>query len=124
MKPTILMFFVLALAGSNFAVGAALNCNIDKTVPYKAELGGSGDGRSVTVVFNKRPSLSVANKIVGACMQVVINSDPAHELLGSAWVGETQFVLAPGKENLAYFPKEGRIRPFGLDEAIKNLKRK
>ena len=116
--------FVLFFVCCDLGASERLVCNTDIKVPYKAELSGTDDSRSVEVTFNKRPSSAVANKIVAACMKVAIERDSKHELLGSAWVGETHFVLAPGKENLAYTPKDGSIRPFGLDDAIKGLKRK
>lgn len=122
MKQNVLV--VLSLACLNATAGVPLDCKTEQSVAYTATLDGSGNSRVVEVVFNRKPTAVFANKIVTACMQVVINNDTVHELLGSAWIGETQFNLAPGKENLAYFPKERQIMPFGLDDAIKNLKRK
>jgi hypothetical protein len=112
------------LACSTFAASTALDCRLGKKVEYKAELTGTGNVRAITVTFHKRPTTTLAAKIVESCMRIAVNQDPAHELLGSAWVGETQIPLAPGKDNLVYFPREKKIRPFGFDEVLKGLKHK
>lgn len=112
------------LACSTFAASTALDCRLKEKVKYKAELTGTNNGRAITVTFIKKPTTTVAAKIVEGCMRIAVNQDPAHDLLGSAWVGDTQIPLAPGKDNLVYFPREKKIRPFGFDEVLKGLKRK
>ncbi len=122
-KPLIAIAVSLALTSTHL-LAATLDCKVNEKIPLKAELAGTANGRSVQVSFAKKPSAEVATRIVRACMQVAVAQDPTHELLGSAWVGEDHFELTPSKENLAYFPNEKKIRPFGFDEALKGLKRK
>lgn len=111
---------ITIIAASSALAAAPLECKVKGA--YKAELAGTGNNRTVMVTFNKKPSSALASKIVRDCMEVAIAQDPKHELLGSAWVGESQFKLAPGKEYLAYKPSEKEIHPFGLGDAV--LKRK
>jgi hypothetical protein len=122
-KPLIAFAVSLALTSTHL-LAATLDCKVTEKVPFKAELEGTGNGRSVTVTFAKKPNAEVAARIVRACMQVAVTQDPTHELLGSAWVGEEHFELTPKKDNLAYFPAERKIRPFGFDDALKGLKLK
>ncbi len=112
---------VLTLSSSTLAAKEKVVCKTDLHVPYIAELSGVGNGRSLQVTFSKRPTPAVATKIVALCMQSVIDRDKNHELLGSAWIGESHFALAPKKDDLVYFPNEGRIRPFGIDEVIQRF---
>lgn len=113
----------ILLAGKGFAA-ETISCRINGTPQYRAELSGVGDGRAVTLTFSRPPNAEAASKAVETCMKVAIERDPKHELLGSAWVGEDHFPLTTGKEDLAYSPKDGKIRPFGLSDAIKGLKHK
>jgi hypothetical protein len=100
---------------------ASLDCKFKAAIPYEAQLAGSGDSRSVTVGFHRGTSGLTATPIVRACMQVVVDSDPNHDLLGSAWIGEQQLYLAQGHENLVYKRSEKKIRPYSYHEAFQEL---
>jgi len=105
--------------------GQPINCKApaDK-LPYQAELAGKGANRAVNVTYKKRPGAAEATAAVKACLSVVVAQDSSTDVLGSAWLGEAPIKLLDGKEHLAYIAKEKTIKPFGLDDALKSLKKK
>jgi hypothetical protein len=114
------------LFGPAVALAAqSLDCNPPAgKLPYRAELVGKGANRAVNVTYQKRPSAAEATAAVKACLTVVVAQDGSVDALGSAWLGEAPIKLVDGKEHLAYIAKEKKIKPFGLDDALKSLKTK
>lgn len=77
--------------------GRPYPCKVKGAPPFKAELSNEGTmNRSIQVTFSKRPSSAEATTVVQACVKMAAVSDPNHDALGTAWVGDNQVKLSGG----------------------------
>jgi hypothetical protein len=99
LKPALALAFGIAVVffHAHAIAGRPYPCKVKGAPPFKAELSNEGTmNRSIQVTFSKRPSSAEATTVVQACVKMAAVSDPTHDALGTAWVGDNQVKLSGG----------------------------